>query len=138
MINDEITLYVDDDEYQITFWAKEGAVAENGKYSDYVVLAFRPCQGDYWMLRPDGSTEGFYAVMKKYDDDEGEDFMRLIEEYIRPYRVRGKQISSEEINFYDTEDLEMELSGIISCMAEDPVPDGDGMEPFCFDEDWFD
>ena len=90
------------------------------------------------MLRPDGSTEGFYAVMKKYNDDESEDFNRLCEEYIRPYRVRGKQISSEEINFYDTEDLEMELSGIISCMAEDPVPDEDGMKPFCFDEDYFD
>ena len=32
----------------------------------------------------------------------------------------------------------MELSGIISCMAEDPVPDEDGMKPFCFDEDYFD
>lgn len=28
MTNDDITLYVDDEEYQITFWTKEGAVAK--------------------------------------------------------------------------------------------------------------
>lgn len=38
MTNDDITLYVDDEEYQITFWTKEGTVAENGKYSDYVAI----------------------------------------------------------------------------------------------------
>ena len=133
---DEITLDVNGDEYQITFWAKEGTTAESGKYSDYVALLFRPDYGDYWMLEPDG-TESFYAVMKNYDDDEGEDFNRLCEKYIRPYRVRGKQISSKQINFNE-EDLHMELAGIITCMADDPVPDEDGMEPFCFDADYFD
>ena len=132
---DEISLDVNGDDYEITFWAKQGTVIQNGKYTEYIALVFRPTYGDYWMLEPDG-TESFYAVMKNYEDDDETDWKRLCDKYIRPYRVNGKQISSKQINFNE-EILKMELVGIITCMADDPVPDEDGMEPFCFDRDAF-
>ncbi|MBR4387180.1 MAG: hypothetical protein IKO39_11540 [Treponema sp.] len=50
---DEINLNVNDDEYDITFWTKQGAVAKDGKYSEYIALLFRPNYGDGKLVSPE-------------------------------------------------------------------------------------